>query len=146
MTYGSTYQNWFVSVCTKGGRRGIPHLIDEHDGENGLVDVLGFAAGAEREREREGRFRKDIWLNMWPKWGQNVATVNSKVGQSSTKFNLREAWNSLQDDIELGSLAGTNGNSCGLKRETKTSVSDKVERFRSISYSSSLLLFLYFSH
>lgn len=45
---------------------------------------------------------------------------NSKVGQSSAKFNLREACDSLQDDIELGSLAGTDGNTCGLKKNQTT--------------------------
>lgn len=42
--------------------------------------------------------------------------VNSDVGHSSTKFDLREALDSLQNDIELSSLAGTNGNPCGLEK------------------------------
>lgn len=40
---------------------------------------------------------------------------NTEVGQSSAELNLREALDSLQDDIELSSLAGTNGNTSGLK-------------------------------
>lgn len=44
---------------------------------------------------------------------------NSEVGQRSTKFSLREAWDSLQDDIELSSLAGTDGNTCGLNKTKK---------------------------
>lgn len=37
------------------------------------------------------------------------------------EFNLREALDSLQDDIELSSLAGTNGNTSGLNgKKNKT--------------------------
>lgn len=50
---------------------------------------------------------------MWPEIGTECD--NSEVGQSSTNFDLREAFDSLQDDIELSSLAGTNGNPCSLK-------------------------------
>lgn len=35
---------------------------------------------------------------------------NTKVGRSAAKFNLREASNSFQDDVELSSLAGADGN------------------------------------
>lgn len=38
-----------------------PHLVDEHDGENGLIDISGFAAGGEK-RERPRQVRKDICL------------------------------------------------------------------------------------
>lgn len=34
---------------------------------------------------------------------------NRKVGHSAAKFNLRESGNSFDDDIDLGSLAGANG-------------------------------------
>lgn len=46
---------------------------------------------------------------------------DSEVGQRSTKFSLREALDSLQDDIELSSLAGTDGNTCGLNKTKKES-------------------------
>lgn len=45
-----------------------------------------------------------------------------EVGQSSAKFNLREALDSLQDDIELSSLAGTNGNTTGLNEKTRQGI------------------------
>lgn len=50
---------------------------------------------------------------------------NREVGRSSIKSNLREALDSLQDDIELSSLAGTDGNTCGLNKEKR-----KREGFR----------------
>lgn len=43
-----------------------------------------------------------------------------EVGQSLAEFNLREALDSFQDDIELSSLAGTNGNTTGLNGKNKT--------------------------
>lgn len=42
---------------------------------------------------------------------------NAKVGRSAAKFNLREASDSFQDDVELSSLAGADGNACGLLRQ-----------------------------
>lgn len=42
---------------------------------------------------------------------------NPDLGRSSVELNLREALDSLQDDIELSSLAGTNGNTSGLKNK-----------------------------
>lgn len=130
-----TYVGRFVSDRTKCN----PHLIDEHDGENGLVDVPGFAVG---EKEREGgRKRKG---GQGRHLAQHVAGIgtqcdNSEVGQSSAKFNLREARDSLQDDIELSSLAGTNGNTCGLKQKTKKTPRGFSESFCSSETLSSLL-------
>lgn len=37
-----------------GGKSGGPHLVHEHDGENGLVDVPGFAADRQKEGQSEG--------------------------------------------------------------------------------------------
>ncbi len=67
-----------------------------------------------------GRSGRTSGSTCGPKWGQ---CDNSEVGQSSAKFDLREALDSLQDDIELSSLAGTNGNTCGLKTKRKRKVS-----------------------
>lgn len=87
-----------------------PHLIDEHDGENGLVDELGFAAGekkGERVRVRGGHVAQT-----------GARCDNSEeVGESSVRVDLREAWDSLQDDVKLSSLAGTNWNTCGLNKK-----------------------------
>lgn len=96
-----------------------PHLIDEHDGENGHVDEFGFAAG-----EKEG----ETWRGQRGHLAQHVAQLgtqcdNSEVGESSVRFNLREAWDSFQDDIKLSSLAGTNGNTGGLNKENIKSFS-----------------------
>lgn len=130
-----THVGRFVSDRTKCN----PHLIDEHDGENGLVDVLGFAVG---EKEREGgRERQGRHL------AQHVAEIgtqcdNSEVGQSSAKLNLREACDSLQDDIELSSLAGTNGNTCGLKQKTEVSVNLSAAQKLCLPFSSLLFSFL----
>lgn len=78
-----------------------PHLVYEHDGENCLVDVLSFAAGG--ERERGSGVRRDIWLNMWPKLGQSVATANwvrvqwsSTYGKPETLFRMILSWALLQ--------------------------------------------------
>lgn len=51
--------------------------------------------------------------------GDSVWQQRSEVGHRSTTFDLREAWDSLHDDIELRSLTGTNGNSRGLTRRDK---------------------------
>lgn len=90
-----------VSVSEQGS-----HLIDEHDGENGLVEVLGFPAG--RRRETGGLPRTPGSTRLEP-------CGNSDVGQSSIDKHLREALDSLQNDIELSSLAGPDGNPCGLQ-------------------------------
>lgn len=91
-----------------------PHLIDEHDWENGLVEKLSYAAEEKKkERERRGGQRGHLAKHV-AKTGTECG--NSKVGESSTKFDLREAFDSLQNDIELSTLAGTYGNSCGLKK------------------------------
>lgn len=112
--------------------KGNAHLIDEHDGENGLVDMFGFAAG-EKEKERERRQGGE-----GGHLAQHVAKIgadcdDSEVGQRSTKFSLREALDSLQDDIELSSLAGTDGNTCGLnktkKERAEVSVNCRLETF-----------------
>lgn len=48
---------------------------------------------------------------------------SEEVGESSVRVDLREAWDSLQDDVKLSSLAGTNWNTCGLnKKITKVSL------------------------
>lgn len=53
---------------------------------------------------------------------------NTKVGQSSAECNLREALDSLQDDIELSPLAGTNGNTSGLNEKNWQRV-ESIESF-----------------
>lgn len=89
-----------------------PHLVDEHDRENGLIDVPGFAAGGEKRQTKAGQ--KGHMSHMCPKKGKQHD--NTKVGRSSAECNLREALDSLHDDIELSSLAGTNGNTSGLNK------------------------------
>lgn len=82
-------ENVCFTWCLKGEG---PHLVDKHDGENGLVDQLGYTAE-----------EKDIWLNMWPKWGQCVATAKwVRVQQRSTYgkpwilFRMILSWARLQ--------------------------------------------------
>ena len=70
--------------------------------------VWSCCMGGEREREVRGTSGSTCGLNkdmVWP-WGTRA--------EFSSEFNLREAWDSLQDDIELSSLAGTNGDTCCL--------------------------------
>lgn len=74
-----------------------------------------------RKRERRGGVKRGHLA-------QHVAQIgtqcdNSEVGGSSVRFNLREAWDSFQDDIKLSSLAGTNGNTGGLNKENIKSFS-----------------------
>lgn len=130
LNYSSLIRKGLFHIVLKGEG---PHLVDEHDGENGLVDELGCAA-EQKERQRRRGQRGHL--------AQHVAKMgtecgNSKVGESSTKFDLREALDSLQYDIELSSLAGTNRNSCGLKKESKTDI------FRSSRKSFTEKCFLY---
>lgn len=89
-----------------------PHLIDEHDGEDGLIDVPGGAVSGEDKLDN-GRSERTFVSRVFKKG--NGATP--EVGQSLVEFNLREALDSLQDDIELSSLAGTNGNTSGLNEK-----------------------------
>lgn len=53
--------------------KGNAHLIDEHDRENGLIDVFGFAAGEkekEREREKTGRSGRTSGSTCGQNWGR----------------------------------------------------------------------------
>lgn len=93
-----------------------PHLVDEHDGENRLVDEPGLAAGGEGRQTRAGQKRTSV--SHVSKKGKRRDTA--EVGQSSAEFNLREALDSLQDDVELSSLAGTNGDTSGLNKRGST--------------------------
>lgn len=97
-------------MCSNHAERN-PHLIDEHDGKNGLVDEPGFAAGGEERQTKAGQ--KGHLSHVSKKGKQHN---NTKVGRSSAERNLREALDSLQDDIELSPLAGTNGNTSGLNK------------------------------
>lgn len=86
---------------------------------------LVLLQGRKRKRERERRQG-----GQGGHLAQHVAKIgadcdDSEVGQRSTKFSLREALDSLQDDIELSSLAGTDGNTCGLNKTKK-----REQRFR----------------
>lgn len=61
-----------------------PYLVDEHDGENGLVDVPGFAAGGEKRQTKAGQ--KGHSSHMGPKEKGNSMTTRKWVGvqQSGT--------------------------------------------------------------
>lgn len=90
------------------------HLIDEHDGEDGLIDEPGSAASGEDKADNVTSERTFV-SHVFKKGNGAIP----EVGQSLVEFNLREALNSLQDDIELSSLAGTNGNTSGLNEKTR---------------------------
>lgn len=92
------------------GRR--PHLVDEHDGENGLVEEPGFPAVAETRRVSGGGGGgggggRHLSQHVA---GTGTQCDNSKVGHSAAKFNSRESGHSLHNDIDLGPLAGADGN------------------------------------
>lgn len=65
---------WFVfhSIRTGSSQTApnvTPHLIDEHDGENGHVDEFGFAAG-----EKEG----ETWRGQRGHLAQHVAQIGTQ--------------------------------------------------------------------
>lgn len=99
---------------------GEPHLVDEHDGEDGLVEEPGFPAATEETwRVSRGRGEgmgagEDICLNMWPERGHSVTPAKWVTVQH--KFNSREAEDSFHDDVDLGPLASADGNTCRLER------------------------------
>lgn len=73
-----SHVNRLVSDCTDK----CPHLIDKHDGENGLVDEPGFAERAEREKWRSERTSGSTCGR---NEDTNVATAKCvRVQQSST--------------------------------------------------------------
>lgn len=104
----------FERVSLSDGAGWNPHLIDEHDGKDGLIDEPGGAVSGEDKLDN-GRSERTFVSRVFKKG--NGATP--EVGQSLVEFNLREALDSLQDDIELSSLAGTNGNTSGLNEKKK---------------------------
>lgn len=102
-----------VSLLDRGGWN--PHLIDEHDGEDGLIDEPGGAVSGE-DKADNGRSERTFVSHVFKKGNGAIP----EVGQSLVEFNLREALDSLQDDIELSSLAGTDGNTSGLNEKNRT--------------------------
>lgn len=70
------------------------------------------------------RVRKDTHVSHVSQTGQKHE--NTKVGRSSAEGHLREALDSLQDDIELSPLAGTNGNTSGLNKDWQQGNHEKV--------------------
>lgn len=78
-----------------------PHLVDEHDRENGLIDVPGFAAGGEKRQTKAGQ--KGHMSHMCPKKGNSMTTrkwvgVQQSVtyGKPWTLFMMILSWALLQ--------------------------------------------------
>lgn len=79
------------------------HLIDIHNGENCLIEEFCFA-----EKEKVEISLAFFLLQNILQWFLRQF------------FYLREARDSLQYDVKLSSLTGTNGNPCSLRENKKT--------------------------
>lgn len=112
-----TRGSFTITGREKNNSWGAPTSLTNMMGK--MVSLMCFVLLKGRKKKTK-RSEKNIWHNMWSKCRQ---CGNGEAGRSSA--NLREAGDSLQNDIELSSLTGTNGNPCGLKGSKKDHLYDR---------------------